>query len=181
MDFNHTYVQEYDLGHQGSNDEDDQDVDKPVLELRSIGPSSLCCDSSANALDADHTETTDETAHGNVHHHGFLSISWTNPKSYEGARKNDNSRVTEKSRRDDEFLHVLNGIHSTLFRRIGCNNHGPNNALEASNLAHKTQTLFQEYSRQNGADNDGKGAERGDENGIGEKIGCKVANFCREC
>lgn len=72
-----TYVEEYDLRHESDDDEDQQNIGKPEVELRDA----LCLrgDSSTDSLDATDAESTNQTAHRDVYQHSLFTVLRTQP------------------------------------------------------------------------------------------------------
>lgn len=74
-------------------------------------------------------------------------------------------------------MHLLDCSSGTLLRRIDGNDDGAENALKASDFPHEAQSLFQEYGREDGGDDNTQSAKWSDENGVDESIGDEIANL----
>lgn len=72
-----TYVEEDDLRHESDNNEDQQHISEPEVELRDA--LRLRRNGSTNTLNATDTESTDQTTHRDVHQHSLLAVLWTQP------------------------------------------------------------------------------------------------------
>lgn len=125
-------------------------------------------------MGCDNTQPSDQTADGDVDHHGLLSVLWAEPESNDNTCDDDDTCIAEKAGRNDPFLHVLDARHRRLLWRVHCNDNRSDDAVEAAHLSNKAQAFLQEYSRQYSADNDGESAHGGYEDSVGESVCDKI-------
>jgi len=128
-------------------------------------------------LGSHNTETSNETANRNVHHHGLLSILGTQIQSNNSTCDDDDAGEAKEARRNDPFLHVLNAGHRRLLRGIHGDDDGSNDAVEATHLTNKAQTLLEEDGREYGTDDDREGTHGSYEDGVSKGVGDEIADF----
>jgi hypothetical protein len=149
-----TYVEVDDLGEQSDDDEHQKNVEKPLLELAAVLSRGLGDDSSTETLGCNDTQSSDQTADGDVHHHRLLTVLGTEPECNDNTCNDDDACIAEKAGRNDPLLHVLDARNRRLFGCIYCDNNRADDAIETSNFSDKTQALLQENGGQYGADYD---------------------------
>jgi hypothetical protein len=169
-----THVQVDDLGNQRDHYKHQKHVKKPLLELAAVLSRRLGDDGSTETLGCDDTQSSDQTANGDVHHHGFLAILRTEIERNENGCNNDDTCITQKARRNDPLLHVLNARDRRLLWCVHGNDDRSNNAIETSDFSYETQALLQKYGRQYSAYNNRQGSHRCYEDGVGKGVCDKV-------
>ena len=170
-----TYVEIDNLSQEGGNDKDEQNIEKPLLELIGIGARDLSNNCRTETLGCNDTQPSNETANGNINKHALLAVPRANPERGECRAEDDNPRIRQEAWCNDIFLHLLDIGSSTLLGGIDGNDYGANNTLEAADLAHKAQSLFQENCTQNGSNDNTQRTKRSDEDGVDESVCDKVA------
>lgn len=171
------YIKINDFGEQGGYHEYKQNVEKPLLELRTVIATNLGNDGSTETLGGDDTEASNHTADRDVDHHALLSVLGAQPEGDYGGGDDDHAGVAEKAGGYDELLHVLDVGDGRLFGGIDDDDDGADDAVEAADLTHKTQAFLQENGRQDGAHDDGESAHGGDEDGVDEGVCDEVADL----
>lgn len=173
-----THVEVNNLGQERSNNENQQHIQKPLVELRLS--SRLGDDGGSQALRRHNAQSADPTADGNVHHHILGTILWPQPKCDNSAADDNDARIAQKQRMYDEALHVLDVLNSRCLWCIHDDDNRPNDTQKTSNLADHAQALLQENGRQDGGDDDRQGSQRGDQNGIGEGVRSEIESLAQD-
>jgi hypothetical protein len=171
------YIEVDDLSEQRDDDKDEQHIEKPLLELATILARGLGDNSGTETLSCNNTKSSDQTADGNVDHHGLPAVFWTQPQSNDNTSNDHYARVAEEAGRNDPLLHVLDTGDRRLLRGVYRNDDGPDDTVETSDFADKTQTLLQKNGGENGAYHDGQGSHRCDEDGVGKGISHEVTDL----
>jgi hypothetical protein len=116
--------------------------------LAAVSARSLCHDSSTQTLRGNNAKSSDQTANGNVNHHGFLSVLWAEPESGYSARNDDDTCIAEKAWCDDPFLHILDFGNSRLLWGVYGDNNRANDAVKTAHFSYKTQAFLEKYGGQ---------------------------------
>jgi len=114
-----THIEIDDFGQESTNDKNEQDPEKPLLEL--VDRSSLANgsnDSSTKTLGRNNAQAANETANGEIDKHALVAVAGTSPKSSKGTAYNDHSSVRQEPWCDDKMLHLLDIGGGRLFRSI---------------------------------------------------------------
>lgn len=129
-------------------------------------------------MGCDNTQSSDQTADGNVDHHSLLSVLGAEPEGNDNTCDNDDACKAEKAWSNDPFLHILDARNGRLFGRVYRDNNRSDDAVETAYFSDKAQALLQEYSGQDSAYNDGEGAHGRHEDGVGESVCDKITTRC---
>ena len=168
-------IQVNDLGDESRNNENEQNVKEPLVEL---GRSpNLRYHGRTEALRSHHAEASDKTTDGQVDQHALLPVPGPDPEGNEEAADDDHARIAEEAGRDDEVLHLLDGGRGGLGRRVHDDDDGADDAQEAAHLADHAEPLLEEDGGQDGGDDDRQGAERRHQDGVDEGVGHEVADL----
>ena len=168
-----TYVQVYDFRDEGDDNERQEHVEEPLVELGNSAR--LSGDGCADALDADDTESADQAADGKVDEHALLAVCRRDDDGDKDAADDDDAAKDQEARCQHHAFHVLNGVDGTLLWSVEGDDGGADDAIEAADLAHEAQALLQEDGRKDCRHNDRQGAHWGDQHRVGEQVGRKIA------
>lgn len=142
---NGTYVEIDNLRQQRRNNKNEQDVKKPLRELRFA--IDLGDDSRAQTLGSNNTQSTNHAADTDVDKHALLAIARAHPECSNQRPHDDDTRVSQKARRNDEMLHFLDIADRGLLRCIHGDHDRPDDTRETADLAHEAKSFFQEDRR----------------------------------
>ena len=138
------YIEVYNLGEQRNDDKHQQNVEKPLLELASVFARCLSHNSCTETLCRNDTQSSNQTANRDVHHHRLLAVLGAKIERNEHAGNDHNARVAEKARRNDPLLHVLYPCDRGLLGSIDGNNDRSDDAVETADFSNKTEALLEE-------------------------------------
>jgi len=122
-------------------------------------------------------QPANQTANAQVNQHRLVPIARAHPEGREYTADEDDAPIRQDARLHDEALHLLDVRDGARGRDVQGNHDAPEDAQEAADDAHGAQALLEEDGRQHGADDDAQGAQRGDEDGIGEGVCDEVADL----
>lgn len=126
-------------------------------------------------MGGNHTEATDQTAYSQVDHHGPLAVLGPKVEGNDKTGDNNDTCETEEARGNDPLLHILDRSYRRLGWGAESNNDGANDAVETADFAYEAKTLFEEYRREDSADDDGQSTHGGDQDSIGEGVRDQIA------
>lgn len=172
------YIEVDDLGQERTDDKNKQDPEKPLLELIDVcGMTNSCNNSSTQALRGNNTESSYQTADGEINKHAFVAITGTSPESSKNASDDYHAGVDQESWSDYIVLHLLDIGGGGLLGGIQGNDDGANDTLKAADLSYEAQTLFEKDGRQYRSDDNTQGTKWSDQDSINEGICNKIADF----
>lgn len=177
LDALQTHIKVNNLGKQGADDKDQQDIHEPLVELGDAPD--LGENGGTEALGAHDAQAADPAADGDVDQHVLLAPPRSGVEGSDQRADDDEARVGEEARGDDKLLHLLDVVDGRLVRGVHNNDDGPDDAQEAGDLADHAEALLEEDGRQDGRDDDGQGAQRRDQDGVGEGVGDEITNLAK--
>ena len=170
-----TYIQINNLRQKRRNDKNKQHVKKPLRKLRL--PINLRQHRRSQPLRSNNTQTANQTTNGQIDQHALLAPLGRHEEMHAYASHKDDAGIREKTRRDHVVLHFLDIAHGGLLGGVDHDDNGADDAGEAADFAHETQSFLQEDCAQDCRDDYGECAEGCDEDGVRESVCDKIADF----